>query len=259
MFRKLSTLALTGSLFLINCTTPVQAASLGVAPQANASTTQATRPLRPTLPQSPVTRDRPTPIPSYDAAAMIGTFAAEELGVTVGVTRAGGVDGDITLPPTFPTTVPISLPSEIEATIALAGQVSVGTISLYENRGAAEVAVGAGSISGDLEADITAASLGSYALLLPQSSLPADAATAQQLLVALYPALGAVTLEPIDAEQGYLFKAVTSSQSVDPKTMTVTTSAKVIIAGVNGQEQGSVAWSIVGNGDFALALADLLD
>lgn len=253
MFQKLSTITIAGSLALLSGTTPALASSAVAAP-SHADSTAMTVSQRPVIRPSgerPAPVPRPTTIPSYDAKAMISEFAAIHLGVEPGVARALGVSGDLMLPPT--------VQNEVEAAVALAGQASVGTISLYENRGIAEVAVGTGTISGDLEADITAASLGSYALRLPQTALPADSAAAQTLLVALYPALADATLEPVSTEQGQLFKATTTTQQFDPETMAIVTTTKVILTGVNGKDAATVAWVVVGNGDFAVALEAAVD
>lgn len=243
MFKKLTTIALTSSLLLLNSSTLAFAAT----PTAAQSVSVA----QPQRPPAPSNRVLPTPIPSYDAAAMITTFAEEYLGVEPSVTRAVGVSGDILLPPV--------VQAEVEATVALAGQVSVGAIRIAEDGGAAEVAVGTGTISGDLEADINAASLGSYGVVLPQQSLPTDEVAARTLLLTTYPGLAGTDLEQVSTEQGYAFKAVTTVQHFDPETKTLTTTAQVVIAGVNGKEQATAVWAVVGNGDFATALANLYE
>ncbi len=254
MFEKLSTIALTGSLLLLNSTTlafaatPTAVQSVSVAQPQPPAQRPTNRPNRPTAPSN---RELPTPIPSYDAAAMITTFAEEYLGVEPSVIRAVGVSGDLLLPPV--------VQAEVEATVALAGQVSVGAIRIAEHGGGAEVAVGTGTISGDLEADINAASLGTYGLVLPQQSLPTDEAAARALLLTTYPGLANAELERVSTEQGYVFKAVTTVQHFDSETMTLMKTAQVVIAGVNGKEQATAVWTVIGNGDFATALADLFE
>jgi len=256
MRKKLSAIALTGSLLLFNGTPlAFAAAPTTVAPEV-ASMTQpqpaAQRPIiRPNRPTVPTDRAQLTPIPSYDAAAMITTFAEEHLAVEADVTRAIGVSGDLLLPP--------EVQSEIDALVALAGQVSVGAIRIAEERGVAQVAVGSGTISGDLESDISAASLGTYGLGLPEQSLPTDEAAAQALILSLYPGLANAEMVWVPTEQGYVFKAVTTHQQFDAETMTVTTTAQVVIAGVNGQAKATVVWAVVGNGDFATALDHLFE
>ncbi len=254
MFKKLSTIALTSSL-LLNSTTlafaaaPTEVQRVSLAQPQPSAQRPVNRPNRPNRPTAPTNREMPTPIPSYDAAAMITTFTEEYLGVEPSVTRAVGVSGDLLLPP--------AVQAEVEATVALAGQVSVGAIHIADNWGAAEVAVGTGTISGDLEADINAASLGSYGVLLPQQSLPTDEVAARTLLLTTYPGLVNAELARVSTEQGYVFKAVTTVQHFDTETMTLTTTTQVIVAGVNGKEQATAVWTVVGNGDFATALGDL--
>src|SRR5512145_1486554 len=89
-------------------------------------------------------------ISEYDAAQIIAAFASEYLGIDVDATAAGGASGNVSLP--------AQAQAEVAATVALAGQVAVGMITSADMHGAAEVAVGDGTVSGDLSVDLSSAS-----------------------------------------------------------------------------------------------------
>ncbi|MEZ4863577.1 MAG: hypothetical protein R3C14_19815 [Caldilineaceae bacterium] len=186
------------------------------------------------------------PIPDYDAARMIATFAQEQLTIQPTVIRAQGGSGNLTLPP--------AITEQINGSVALAGQVSAGVITVGSYRGAAQVAVGSGAISGDLTADISSAALGAYALLMTDVATPADVSNALSLLVQTYPALAKLDLQPESSGQGYAFRAVTTIPGVDWQTKQATMVAQVVMAGVSGQGRATLVWVVVGNGAFAMAL-----
>lgn len=181
----------------------------------------------------------------YDAAQMLTTFAQSYLGITPTVVRAQGSSGDLILPP--------QISEKVNGTVALAGQVSAGMITVSNQRGA-QVAVGGGTISGDLEADISNGALGAYSLLLPGVAIPSDANAALALLTSTYPGLAAFDLQPEAGGQGYVFRAVTTTPGIDLQTKQATMVAQVVIAGVSGQGRAAVVWVVVGNGTFAVAL-----
>lgn len=190
-------------------------------------------------------REKGAPLPAYDAQQMLITFAQTYLGIDPTVMRAQGASGDLVLPPT--------VSQQMNGTVALAGQTSGGLINVAGNRGAAQVAVGGGSISGDLEADISNAALGAYSLLLPGVARPTDENAARSLIIGAYPALvnADLQLQSSTTTQGYLFRVVTTTQGIDWQTKQVTVVAQVIVAGVSGQGRASVVWVVVGNGTFA--------
>lgn len=182
----------------------------------------------------------------YDAAQMLTTFAQSYLGITPAVVRAQGTSGDLILPP--------QISEKVNGTVALAGQVSAGMITVGNQRGAAQVAVGGGTISGDLEADISNAAVGAYSLPLPGVATPSDASAALALLTSTYPGLAAFDLQSEAGGQGYVFRAVTTTPGIDLQTKQATMVAQVVVAGVSGQGRAAVVWVVVGNGTFAVAL-----
>lgn len=186
------------------------------------------------------------PIPNYDAAQMLTTFAQSYLGIQPTVVRASGASGDVTLPP--------QVAQQVNGTVALAGQVSAGVISVGNSRGAAQVAVGSGTISGDLQADISNGALGAYSLIMPGVAAPADANAALALVTSTYPGLAGLDLQLQSGGQGYVFRAVTTIPGIDLQTKQATMVTQVIVAGVSGQGRAAIVWAVVGNGTFAVAL-----
>jgi hypothetical protein len=274
--KQLSTIMLAGALLLTGCAgrTPAPQAELPQPPQRLAQAdAQVNRPEglpRPASPRLgnragdrqplagdgerqagqalpvPVNGEQRAAIPDYDAAQMLTTFAQSYLGITPTVVRAQGTSGDLILPP--------QISQKINGSVNLAGQVSAGMITVGDQRGAAQVAVGGGSISGDLQADISNGALGAYSLLLPGVATPSDAGAALALLTSTYPGLAAYDLQPETGGQGYVFRAVTTTPGLDLQTQQATVVAQVVVAGVSGQGRAAVVWVVVGNGTFAVAL-----
>lgn len=182
----------------------------------------------------------------YDAAQMLTTFAQSYLGMTPTVVRAQGTSGDLILPP--------QISEKVNGTVSLAGQVSAGMITVGNQRGAAQVAVGGGTISGDLEADISNGALGAYSLLMPGGATPTDAGAALTLITSTYPGLVGIDLQPETGGQGYVFRAVTTVPGIDLQTKAATVVTQVVVAGVSGQGGAALVWVVVGNGTFAVAL-----
>lgn len=274
--KQLSTLLLTGSLLLTGCagraasqpTLPAQAAPIAVGAER-----PSVRGSGDNLPQPPqrgqregnpqrltgngehqngqalaavVNPEQLAPIADYDAAQMLTTFAQEYLGIQPTVVRAQGTSGDIALPP--------QVSQQVNGSVALAGQVSAGTITVGNYHGAAQVAVGGGSISGDLQADISNAALGAYSLLMPGVATPTDTGAALTLLTSTYPGLVGIDLQPETGGQGYVFRAVTTVPGIDLQTKQATAVTQVVVAGVSGQGRAALVWVVVGNGTFAVAL-----
>lgn len=266
--KQLSTVVLAGTLLLTGCAgdTAAAQANLPQQPQrldlavAQSNQPEGNTPAQPLVqgnragrlsrqtgePLAAANLEQLAPIPAYDAEQMLITFGQTYLGIQPMVLRAGGASGDVTLPP--------QVNQQVNGSVALAGQMSAGVITVGSYRGAAQVAVGGGSISGDLEADISNAALGAYSLLMPGVAMPTDAGAALALLTSTYPGLAAVDLQPETGGQGYLFRAVTTTPAVDWQTQEATMVAQVVVAGVSGQGRAAVVWVVVGNGTFAAAL-----
>ena len=200
----------------------------------------------PAITRPPVTVANVTPVSQYDAAQMIIVFAVQYLGTSVSVTRSGGAGGSVTVPSTQQ--------AEVSAVVKLAGQTAVGVIASGSQPGGAEVAVGSGSITGDLNADISGASLGAFSLL-SKSAPPADANAALALIRSTYPALANVSLQPqTSAQGGYVFYATTTHKGTDWKTKQVTMVSEAVVAGTTKQGNAAIVWAVVGNGTYATSV-----
>lgn len=274
--KQLSTLLLTGSLLLTGCAARAASPADLQAPAAPIAVVAERPNVRvggDNLPQPPpqgqregnsqrltgngerpnrqalaaaVNPEQLAPIPDYDAAQVLTTFAQEHLGIQPTVVRAQGTTGDIALPP--------QVSQQINGSVALAGQVSAGVITVGNYRGAAQVALGSGTISGDLQADISNAALGAYSLLMPGVATPTDAGAALTLITSTYPGLVGLDLQPETGGQGYVFRAVTTVPGIDLQTKAATVVTQVVVAGVSGQGRAALVWVVVGNGTFAVAL-----
>ncbi|MBU0491962.1 MAG: hypothetical protein KKA73_26645 [Chloroflexi bacterium] len=186
-----------------------------------------------------------TPVPSYEAKEAIQTYANQTLGVNVQVILAGGREGTVTLP--------VNAETSVNAATSLAGVTYWGVL---EN-GIASVSLGEGDISGDLQADINAASLGAFALG-QTAAMPADEAAALALVKGTYPGVVNMNYQAYAVEGStfafYAYDA--STQAIDPKTKQVIIVGRAVAAGVSpGVQEGRIiVWVIVGNGTFTSAI-----
>ena len=196
---------------------------------------------------APVTVTNVTPIAKYDATLTIRAFATTNLGASVTVTRVGGASGDVNLP--------ASQKTKLDATIKGAGQTVAGLIVLRELPGVAVVALGSGKISGDVNADVTSASLGAFSVLAKIAS-PTDAASALAFIREYFPALMVVNLQaqPAATKDAFTFYATTTRSAADPKTKQVTKTAQAIVAGTTREANSTIVWVIIGNGTFAASV-----
>ncbi len=225
-----------------NVTLPANLATPGGTRATLTLPTIASQPV--TLP--PVTVAKGSPISGYDATQMITTFAQQCLGAQVSVTRAGGVKGNVS--------VPSVQQAQVDAAVSLAGDTALGLITSGGAQGGAEVAVGSGTISGDLNADISGASFGAYSLVV-RAPAPADANASLALVRQYFPALAKANLQPQPSEQStFVFYATTTHQGVDWKSKQATVVAEAIAAGTNRQGPATIIWVVVGNGTFAASI-----
>ena len=136
--------------------------------------------------------------------------------------------------------------------MALAGQVAVGSITVGQSRGLAEVAVGSGSVSGDLNADIADSAVGAYSLLVREAP-PQDGDAALARLRATFPTLAEVNLQQQSVQRGgYVFYATRSNPKVKlGKGVEVTVEVQAILAGTSAEGRSTVVWAVVGNGALA--------
>lgn len=226
--------------------TPVPAAATATkAPQA--APTQPLQPantatLKPNItPQ--VTLKNISPVPTHEAAKVITAFAEKYLGLNITVTKSTGVAGEILLPPIVKDTV--------SASVKMAGQVAAGTYKTAKDQvGFTQVSVGKGTVTGDLNGDISGASLGAYSLIIPaqtfNSSMQALAVLRQS-----FPGLNAANLSEMSTQGGgYAFESTFNRQGVEWKSKQVTMVACRIVAGINKLGTDTFAWVVIANGEF---------
>jgi len=224
------------------------------------------------VPATPPQSSLPT---DYDAAQAITQYAANVLHVNVEVVVAGSKAGDVP--------VPQSVQESLDAAINVAGTTYAG---LLQN-GAASVSLGAGNISGNMDADIQDASLGAFSLLqagavptnetdalvLVQVTFPgiadwpfvlqkASATNGPQpgqgrgkLVLPTLPGGGGLQPPPQAGEQTFVFSAQTQQNEVDVRSG----QAKVVVAaalvGVSPGGVGKVnVFAVVGKGALASSL-----
>jgi len=208
---------------------------------------EATTPPQPTPTPKPASFSMDTPVPTppivenlptdYDAEQAVRQYADAVLGINVEILAAGGREGQVTLPP--------SVQADVDAAVSLAG----ATYAALLGDGAASVSLGAGDISGDLDADIQDASLGAFSLLR-DGRMPATADEALDLARATFPGAANFAFTRQAAPSGgggplagggvqsYIFSAHTEQSEVDVKSgqakvVAVGALVGVIPAGVN--------------------------
>jgi hypothetical protein len=180
----------------------------------------------------------------YDAAKVISTFSAQALGVTVTVPRVDGVMGEVRLPQTASTSV--------NKAASLAGFVTAGTVTSDKGlSGVSQVALGRGKVSGDMNLDISSASLGAVSLI-SKAQAPAASMQALALVRQTFPALGAVTLSEISSAGGmYVFEGSLNKMGPDWKSRQTTMLSARILAGAGKMGADVIVWAMVANGELS--------
>ncbi len=196
------------------------------------------------------------PEPSAEAYEALVIFANDQLGLAVNPLYAGELTVDVL-------TLLSYLPAEVQDVVAAAPDVSAETYWGLLSGGAATVSVGDCSpdapctLSGEMEVDLSAASLGVYALHVGET-LPADASAALDLVELVYPKLEGIAFAPVEQEgmMGYAFYAVTTGLGLDAdgKPLAVT---KAIYAGVVPAGEVTVVYAAVGVGSYSAILSPL--
>ncbi len=188
-----------------------------------------------------------------DAAQIIEQYARDVLGIGVTVLAAGSQDVETSG----------STQSDVSATADVSGVVYAGTFS----GGVASVTLGSGDVSGDVEADIQSASLGSFSLT--QSGTVSDENSALNLIKSTYPGIANLpyTAQEVDVlvegdenaqqaadqiqEQSYTFVAQTQENTVDVQNGQALITAVVVVVGVTSSQGQTIVYAVVGRGDLA--------
>lgn len=182
------------------------------------------------------------PVAAEDA---IVSYAREVLGISVDPRYAGGVSGEVER-------IVAQDGTDVAGTVTLAG-VSYG--ALFEG-GAATLAYGDGTFSGDFAVDINTASVGSFTFL-EQGGMPGSEAEALALALARFPGVSdrPYALQP-GGGAGYRWKAVSQVPGFERETFEVTTVAEVVVVGIQPGQAGNrlVIYVVVARGTFAAGL-----
>lgn len=198
------------------------------------------------------------PESSVESYAAIVGFGQTYLGVTVSPLYAGMLTGDLPA-----TDIELDIPAEIQAisselpaeiTSIVNAMSGVAYWGIYETGAAAvytasDCAVNCSVTMDNLQLTLTTGSLGLYSVY---SDAPVtDALSAQNLVMATYPALNGYAITPYDAEVGYAFTGMNTTMGSD-------FSGQGFVAGVTTAETGqSIVYVIFAVGDGYVSL--LLD
>src|SRR6185369_2535998 len=132
-----------------------------------------------------------------EASAAITAYAQQVLGISVTIVKAGGLTGDIQHL--------IIMPNAGATAQNATAQVAAKTYGAILSKGAASVSYGSGAVSGDLNVELNAASLGAFSL--DASAGPTNASEALQVALQTYPALAGQTFIAFPVTQGYAWVA----------------------------------------------------
>ena len=193
------------------------------------------------------------PEPSAEAYEALVIFANDQLGLTVDPVYAGEATEEILV-------LLANLPAELQQVVAALPDVAVENYWGLLTGGAAAVAVGdctedaPCTITGEIEVDLSSASLGAYALRVPEA-MPADAEQALALIHLVYPKLEGIAFAPVEQENvaGHAFYAVTSGLGLDADGNPIAVS-KVIYAGVTPDGEIPTVYAVVGVGSYSGSL-----
>lgn len=177
-----------------------------------------------------------------EASDAILSYAAQVLGTSVTVLKAGGVSGSL------------AQTGESAEAQSYAADLALKTYYGTLQTGAASLSYGSGTVTGDVTLDVQGASLGVYALTLAGAAPNTDAALA--LALQTYPYLASFSYTPYSVTGGFAWYAVGYTNGIDLKTKQVTTYAQSVILYVLplGNNRISVT-ATVGRGDFASAIS----
>jgi hypothetical protein len=179
-------------------------------------------------------------VSQYEAKDAIQTYARQVLGLNLEVTIGGGLAGEVTLP--------VTTQEGVDAAVDLAGTTYLG---LWQD-GLASLSLGDGTISGDLTGDIQDASLGIF-VIRHDRPLPANSATALELIRTTYPGLAGLQFKEQPAERGFAFAAIENQQNLRLGQGQITLKGAIVLVGVvAGKQPGkTLAWTVIASGELA--------
>jgi hypothetical protein len=222
-----------------------QAGATDMAPTANALASQAAQ-FAATAATSLAEITPPALIDEAEAAPVITQYALTVLDVNVTIIKAGGLSGDIQRL--------LQLPQSGQSAQKSAADLALKSYGAIVNGGAASVSFGSGTLSGDLNVDLNAASLGAFTL--DGGFMPATEAKSQALALEKYPGLAGRTFTSFPIGNGFAWSAQGEAPGFDADTGEAAQIPEAVLLTVTPGLPGRALVSVVvGKGDFA---ADVL-
>lgn len=186
---------------------------------------------------------QPTKLPSEEAATAITTYADEVLGIAVEIKKAGA----------YASTFVRDLAQTPKGSAAQTATVKLAlkNYGAILTNGAATLSYGSGTITGDVNVDVQASSLGVYSLVVASSgNLTANSALT--LAKATFPGLDDLTYTAYATTKGFAWYNKGSVTVIDPKTRKAVTTSQVVVFYVLPSANGKASVSVtVGRGEFA--------
>lgn len=219
-------------------TTKAAAALTQAAPTLAAAATKAA------LAQQTITP--PAATGAQAATDAIKSYASSVLGITVTVTKAGGLTSAITR----------TLRQSPKGSAAQLSAVNLAVTSYGAtlSNGAASLSYGSGTVTGDVTVDVQGSSLGVYSLLTTYSGT-LDANAALDLAKKTFPNLAGFTYTPQTVTKGFAWYAKGNVTGYNTQTKKFETMAEAVILYVLPSATGkATVTATVGRGTFATAV-----
>lgn len=176
-----------------------------------------------------------------DADTAITTYAGTVLGIDVSILKSGGMTGEVAQA--------LSLsPSGME-TQAQVQNAAYATYGALLSNGAASVSYGSGTVSGDIQVDIQAASLGIFSL--HSGSGAGSESEALGLVKTAFPGIADRAYTPVSTPKGFAWTYEGQTQGIDLKSGQLTQVSERIVVGVQNPLLQTLVYAIVGRGELA--------
>lgn len=183
------------------------------------------------------------PVAAADAATVINTYAQEVLGLSVTIIQAGGLTTDLTRQ--------LNLSEAGTSAQSATADVALESYGALLANGVGTVSYGSGTLSGDVNVDLNASSLGAFSLR-GGPNMPSAEAEALALVLQTFPGLSDRTYTAQTVAQGFAWLAEGQVSGFDVQTRQATLVAERVLIGVipTGRT-GALVYAVVGKGDFA--------
>ena len=230
-------------------TSGVAATAAAAATKAAAALTQAAPTVAAAATKAALAKQTITPPAATGAQAAtdaIKSYASSVLGITVTVTKAGGLTSAITRT--------LSQSPKGSAAQLSAVNLAVTSYGATLSNGAASLSYGSGTVTGDVTVDVQGSSLGVYSLLTTYSGT-LDANAALDLAKKTFPNLAGFTYTPQTVTKVFAWYAKGNVTGYNTQTKKFETMAEAVILYVLPSTTGKATVSAtVGRGTFATAV-----